>query len=135
MREKGGIKMNNVVLIGRLARDPEIRYTESELAITRFSLAVNRNYPKQREGEKTADFISIIAFGKTAENIDKFMKKGDQLALSGHIQTGSYTNKDGIKVYTTDVVAERIEFLSNKSQNKEDMSDGFEELEKEEIPF
>lgn len=69
--------MNNVVLIGRLARDPEIRYTESELAITRFSLAVNRNYPKQREGEKTADFISIIAFGKTAENIDKFMKKGD----------------------------------------------------------
>lgn len=127
--------MNNVVLIGRLAREPEIRYTESELAIARFSLAVNRNYPKQRGGEKTADFISIIAFGKTAENIDKFMKKGNQLALSGHIQTGSYTNKDGVKVYTTDVVADRVEFLSNKSQNKEDMSDGFEELEKEEIPF
>lgn len=127
--------MNNVVLIGRLAREPEIRYTESELAIARFSLAVNRNYLKQRDVEKTADFISIVAFGKTAENIDKFMKKGNQLALSGHIQTGSYTNKDGVKVYTTDVVAERIEFLSNKSQNKEDMSDGFEELEKEEIPF
>lgn len=109
--------MNNVNLIGRLTKDPDVRYTQGErpLAVARYNLAVDRAYKK--EGEQTADFINCIAFGKTAEFTEKYLRKGTKVAISGRIQTGSYTNKDGNKVYTTDVVVERNEFCEGKNNN------------------
>lgn len=104
--------MNSVQLIGRLTRDPEVRYTDSGASIARFSLAVDRRF-KQENGAD-ADFINIVAFGKTAEFIEKYFHKGMKIALNGRIQTGSYTDKDGKKVYTTDVVAENVEFCESK---------------------
>ena len=108
--------MNKVILMGRLTRDPEVRYSQGQesTAIARFSLAVDRRF--KREGdEQTADFISCVAFGKTAEFIEKYGRKGTKFVLEGRIQTGSYTNKDGQKVFTTDVVVENIEFAESKS--------------------
>ena len=102
--------MNNVVLIGRLTRDPEVRYTEAQLAVARFSIAINR-VPGRDGQDRGADFPNIVVFGKQAENCERFLTKGRQVCIQGHIQTGSYTNKDGNKVYTTDVVADRVEFL------------------------
>ena len=102
--------MNSVVLIGRLTRDPELRYTAgTQTAVATFALAIDR-YAKQGE-EKKADFPNIIVFGKTAENCEKYLAKGRLVGIHGRIQTGSYTNKDGATVYTTDVVADRVEFL------------------------
>ena len=101
--------MNSVVLIGRLTRDPEVRYTESQLAVARFSIAINR-VPGRDGQDRGADFPNIVVFGKQAENCERFLTKGRQVAIQGHIQTGSY-EKDGRKVYTTDVVADRVEFL------------------------
>ena len=102
--------MNSVALTGRMARDPEIRYTDGGVSIARFTVAVNR-----RKREDPADFISCIAFGKTAELIEKYFHKGMRIGLNGRIQTGSYENKEGRKVYTTDIIAEAVEFLDNKS--------------------
>lgn len=107
--------MNSVQLLGRLTRDPEVRYAESGSTIARFSLAVDRKF--KQEGGETADFINCIAFGKTAEFIEKYFSKGMKIALNGRIQTGSYTNKDGVKVYTTDVVVENVEFAESKNSN------------------
>ena len=104
--------MNSVQLIGRLTRDPEIRYTDGGASIARFGLAVDRRF-KQENGAD-ADFINIVAFGKTAEFIEKYFHKGMKIALNGRIQTGSYTDKDGKKVYTTDIVAENVEFCESK---------------------
>ena len=104
--------MNSVQLIGRLTRDPEIRYTDGGASIARFGLAVDRRF-KQENGAD-ADFINIVAFGKTADFIEKYFHKGMKIALNGRIQTGSYTDKDGKKVYTTDVVAENVEFCESK---------------------
>lgn len=104
--------MNSVQLIGRLTRDPEVRYTDGGASIARFSLAVDRRF-KQENGAD-ADFINIVAFGKTAEFIEKYFHKGMKIALNGRIQTGSYTDKDGKKVYTTDIVAENVEFCESK---------------------
>ena len=108
--------MNKVVLMGRLTRDAEIRYSQGDnsLAIARFSLAVDRRFKKDNE-EQTADFISCVAFGKTAEFFERFGKKGTKFVIEGRIQTGSYTNKDGQKVYTTDIVVESAEFAESKS--------------------
>ena len=108
--------MNKVVLMGRLTRDAEIRYSQGDnsLAIARFSLAVDRRYKKDGE-EQTADFISCVAFGKTGEFFERFGKKGTKFVIEGRIQTGSYTNKDGQKVYTTDIVVESAEFAESKS--------------------
>lgn len=108
--------MNLVVLKGRLTRDPEIRYStgENATATARFSLAINRKF-KNKEGNYDADFISCVSFGKTAEFIEKYLHKGDETVITGRIQTGSYTNKDGVKVYTTDVVVEEVEFCGSKS--------------------
>lgn len=104
--------MNSVLLIGRLTKDPELRYTPtSNMAVTRFTLAVDR--PKQGAEEKNADFIQIKVFGKQAENCEKYLAKGRQVAVQGHIYTGSY-DKHGETVYTTEIVAERVEFLGNK---------------------
>ena len=104
--------MNSVQIIGRLTRDPEIRYTDGGASIARFVLAVDRRF-KQENGAD-ADFINIVSFGKTAEFIEKYFHKGMKITLNGRIQTGSYTDKDGKKVYTTDVVAENVEFCESK---------------------
>ena len=107
--------MNSVQLIGRLTRDPEVRYTDGGVSIARFSLAVERRF-KQENGAD-ADFINIVSFGKTAEFIEKYFHKGMKIALNGRIQTGSYTDKDGKKVYTTDVIAENVEFCESKGNS------------------
>ena len=108
--------MNKVILMGRLTRDAEIRYSQGEnsTAIARFTLAVDRRFHRDNE-EQTADFISCVAFGKTAEFLEKFGKKGTKFVLEGRIQTGSYTNKDGQRVYTTEVVVEEQEFAESKA--------------------
>ena len=137
--------MNNVILIGRLTKDPEMKRmdNENQTAVTTFTLAVDRPMSK----EKIADFIRIVVYGKQAENCDRFLKKGSQAAAQGRIQTGSYKNKEGITVYTTDVVAERVEFLgsaagSGGNSNQQDtkgmteIPEGFQALEDDdEIPF
>lgn len=106
--------MNKVILMGRLTRDPDVRYTQGEksMAIARYTLAVDRKF--KREGEQTADFISCVCFGKSAEFAEKYFRQGLRITISGRIQTGSYTNKDGNKVYTTDVVVEEQEFADSK---------------------
>lgn len=110
--------MNKVILMGRLTRDPEVRYShgDNSLAIARYSLAVDRRFKK--EGEQNADFINCIAFGKSGEFAEKYFHKGMRVTISGRIQTGSYTNKDGQKVYTTDVVVEEQEFAESKSEQQ-----------------
>ena len=110
--------MNSVALIGNLTRDPEIRYGKDELAIASFSIAINRPRKKDVE-ETTADYPRITVFGAQAENCGKFLHKGSKVGITGRIQTGSYTNKNGDKVYTTDVVAERVEFLSSASHTEQ----------------
>lgn len=108
--------MNKVILMGRLTRDPEVRYSQGDAstAIARFSLAVDRRF--KRDGDdQTADFINCVAFGKTAEFMERYARKGTKFVVEGRIQTGSYTNKDGQKVYTTDVVVENVEFAESKA--------------------
>jgi single-strand DNA-binding protein len=107
--------MNKVILMGRLTKDPEVRYSQGEAstAVARFSLAVDRRF--KRDNGPTADFINCVAFGKTGEFIEKYCHQGTKLCVEGRIQTGSYTNKDGNKVYTTDVVVESAEFAESKS--------------------
>ena len=140
--------MNKVILVGRFTRDPEIRYStgESATATARFSLAVNRRF-KNAEGNYDADFINCVAFGKTAEFIEKYFNKGMAIGITGRIQTGSYTNKDGQKVYTTDVVVEETEFVESKGGNTDNVTpsrpapsngDGFMNIPDgidEELPF
>ena len=115
--------MNKVQLVGRLTRDPEIRYSQGEnaTATARFSVAVNRRF-KNAEGNYDADFINCVAFGKSAEFVEKYFKKGMAIGLTGRIQTGSYTNKDGQKIYTTDVVVEETEFVESKCASSADNS-------------
>ena len=117
------MSINNVTLTGRLTRDPDVRYTDSGTSIARFTLAVDRRF--KRDGEQTADFIGCVAFGRTAEFIEKYFCQGMKLELTGRIQTGSYTNKDGVKVYTTDVVADQVGFAESKaaSHGREDRED------------
>ena len=117
--------MNSVSLMGRLTRDPELRYTaNTQMANARFVVAVNRKLSKEKRqeaennGYPTADFISCMAWGKTAENIGNYFKKGQRIAVSGHIQTGSYENQQGQRIYTTDVVVDSFDFVeSNKDNN------------------
>lgn len=134
--------MNKVVLMGRLTRDPEVRYTQGQdsLCIARYTLAVDRR--QKKDNEAAADFISIVAFGKAGEFAEKYFKKGTKLVVSGRIQTGSYTNKDGQKVYTTEVVAEDQEFAESKrSENATqptESNDGFMNLPEgieDDLPF
>ena len=107
--------MNKVILMGRLTRDPNVHYTagDNPMGIARYTLAVDRRI--KREGEATADFISCIAFGKAAEFAEKYFRQGIRIVVSGRIQTGSYTNRDGAKVYTTDVIIEEQEFAESKN--------------------
>ena len=106
--------MNKVILMGRLTRNPDIRYTagENSTAIARYTLAVDRRY--KRDGEPTADFINCVAFGRSAEFAEKYFQQGLKIVISGKIQTGSYTNREGVKVYTTDIVVEEQEFAESK---------------------
>ena len=107
--------MNKVILIGRLCADPEVRYSQNQnqTAVARYRLAVDRRYKRDRE--QTADFIPCVAFGKAAEFAEKYLRQGTKIAITGRIQTGSYTNKDGQKIYTTDVVVEEQEFAESKN--------------------
>ena len=110
--------MNKVVLMGRLTRDPEVRYSQGDnpLAIARFTLAVDRRF--KRDGEQTADFINCVVFGRSAEFTEKYFHQGTKVVVSGRIQTGSYTNRDGVKVYTTEVVVEEQEFAESKAASE-----------------
>lgn len=110
--------MNKVILVGRLTRDPEVRYTqgENQTAIARYTLAVDRRF--KRDGEPTADFINCVTFGKSAEFVEKYFRKGLRISISGRITTNSYTNKDGIKVYTTEVTVEEQEFAESKAESE-----------------
>ena len=107
--------MNKVILMGRLTRDPEVRYGagENSTAVARYTIAVDRRF--KRDGEQSADFIGCVAFGRNAEFVEKYLRQGIKIALTGRIQTGSYTNRDGQKVYTTDIVVEEQEFAESKA--------------------
>lgn len=137
--------MNKVELVGRLTKDPDVR-TATNTTVARFSVAVDRRY--QKEGEQTADFPSCVAFGKTAEFIEKYFTKGMRIGLVGRIQTGSYKNRDGQTVYTTDVIVDEVEFVekknsqtssdSNANANNASIDEGFMDLpddEDENLPF
>ena len=115
--------MNKVVLMGRLTRDPEVRYSQGEkaTAIARYTLAVDRTF--KRDGEQTADFINCVVFGRSAEFAERYFRQGTKIAISGRIQTGSYTNKDGVKVYTTEVVVDEQEFAESKAASDRNSSD------------
>ena len=123
--------MNKTLLIGRLTKDPEIRYTNDNLAIASFTLAINR--PPKRDGTKEADFPRVIVFGKQAENCEKYIAKGSRVAVEGRLQTGSYTNKNGEKVYTTEILAERVEFIDFKERSQ--TWQGFEDISDDDLPY
>lgn len=149
--------MNRVVLMGRLTRDPDVRYSQGDqsMAIARYTLAVDRRQKKQ-DGQQQADFISCVAFGKAGEFVEKYLHKGTKICISGRIQTGSYTKNDGTKVYKTDVVVEEHEFAESRNaqdygtnenhtapstEKSDSFSDGLEGFMKipdeidEELPF
>ena len=136
--------MNKVVLMGRLTRDPDVRYSQGEtpLAIARYTLAVDRRF--KRNGEQDADFINCVAFGRTAEFAEKYLKQGTKMVVSGRIQTGNYTNREGRKIYTTEVVLEEQEFAESKRDGNApvpqpaDAGDGFMNIPdgiEDNIPF
>ena len=146
--------MNKVILMGRLTRDPEVRYSQGEnaTAVARYTLAVDRRYNRNND-EQSADFISCVAFGRNGEFAEKYLRKGTKIAATGRIQTGSYTNKDGVRVYTTEVVIEEQEFAESKNSSSagtggftggnnapamQDAGDGFMNIPDgidEELPF
>ena len=121
--------MNKVILMGRLTRDPEVRYTqgENQMAIARYTLAVDRRYSRGggNNDENTADFIPCVAFNKAGEFAERYFRKGTKIAVSGRIQTGSYTNKDGVKVYTTEVIVDDQEFAESKNSAGSADNSGF----------
>ena len=137
--------MNKVVLVGRLTKNPEVRYSQGEnsMAVARYTLAVNRRF--RRENEPEADFIRCVVFGRSAEFAEKYFFQGMRVSVSGRIQTGSYTNGDGVRVYTTDIVVEEQEFAESKAVNEaraadapvaESGKDGFMEIpDDEDLPF
>lgn len=136
--------MNSVILIGRLTKDPELRYTpDRQMAVATFTVAIDR--PVRAGGERQTDFPRVTVFGKQAENCEKFLAKGRLVGIQGRLQTGSYTNKNGVTVYTTDVIADRVEFLewgdrtqrsssSPHSSRVDDVPSGFAAID-EDIPF
>ena len=109
--------MNKVILMGRLTKDPEVRYSQGEtpMAVARYTLAVDRRQARNNGNEQTADFINCVAFGRAGEFAERYFRKGTKIAITGRIQTGSYTNKDGVRVYTTDIVVEEQEFAESKN--------------------
>lgn len=140
--------MNQVVMIGRLTKEPELRYTPSRMGNCTFTLAVDRDLTREKKieaqskGYPTVDFIRIVVWGKQGENCADYLSKGSQCAVHGRIQTGSYKAKDGSTRYTTDVVANRVEFLGSRQENSfkasdtnPPMADDFEEIPEEDFPF
>ncbi len=144
--------MNKAILCGRLTKDPDVRYSQGEdaKAIARYTLAVDRRGRSTKDGEQSADFISCVAFGKSGEFAEKYLRKGTKVIVTGRIQTGSYTNKEGVKVYTTDVVVEDHEFAESKNSSQNNTTangqstsgdsedDGFIDIPdgiEEELPF
>lgn len=139
--------MNKVNLIGRLTKDIELRYTNSQMAIGRFTLAIDRKMSKEkrqeaeRNNQPTADFIGCIVFGKAAETLSNYVGKGNQLGVEGHIQTGSYENKEGRRIYTTDVIVDGFTFIDSRNRNGGDSEvqdqnyDGFFPVNNDDIPF
>ena len=133
--------MNCVALIGRLTKDPIVNYTQSGSSITKFGLAVDRRF-KTSDG-LTADFLNIVVFGKSGEFVEKWFHKGDPISVVGRIQTGSYTKQDGTKVYTTDIIADSVEFVPKNSgrdaekaaEKPVEETEGFMDVPKEVIPF
>ena len=133
--------MNKIILLGRIVRDPEVRYTQGDnsMAIAKFSLAVNRRFKKENEPE--ADFFNCTAFGKQAEFVEKYLKQGTKILLSGRIQNDNYTNKEGQKVYSIQIMVEEIEFAESKNNSTSEQSqsnDGFMNIPdglQEELPF
>lgn len=126
--------MNKVILMGRLTRDPDVRYSqgESATAVARYTLAVDRRF--RRDGDASADFIGCVAFGRQAEFAEKYLRQGTKIAITGRIQTGSYTNREGQKVYTTDVVVEEQEFAESKAAAGEHAG-GFQSQQNQANPF
>lgn len=139
--------MNSVILIGRLIKDPELRYISgSDSVYCRFTLAVDKGMSKEKKkeleakGQQTADFINIVVWGKQAENSQKYLQKGKNVAIQGRLQSGSYTTQDGTRRFVTEVWAERVQFIDwgNKTNQEEGFDNfdlGFEEAKDEEIPF
>lgn len=129
--------MNKVFLIGRMTSEPELRYTNAQTAVLRFNVALDRG--KDKNGaDRGADFPSVLAFGKTAENLSKFIGKGNRVAIDGHIQTGRYTKQNGDTVYTTDVIADRVEFIDWKESGPKPDNQapvGFETISDDDVPF
>ncbi|MCL2052091.1 MAG: single-stranded DNA-binding protein [Lachnospiraceae bacterium] len=127
--------MNKVILMGRLTRDPEVKHSQGEnaTAIARFTLAVSRRF--SRGDDESADFINCVAFGKSAEFAEKYFRKGIKIAISGRMQTGSYTNKEGIKVYTTDVIIEESEFAEKKPSGNESGNPIIPDVTDDDLPF
>lgn len=124
--------MNKVILVGRLTSKPELRYTPSNIACSRFTIAVNRNYTNE-EGKREADFINVLSWRKQAETICKYFDKGSQIAVEGRLQSGSYDDKDGNKRYTLDVALESFEFVESKKRETEEKVEV--EVQTEEDPF
>lgn len=123
--------MNNFIGIGRTTRDPELMYTNSGVAVTRFTLSINRIGKKDE-----ADFINVVCFNKVAENVANYVSKGQLIAVQGRVQTGSYTDKDGNKRYTTDIAASQVEFLEFGKKDDVDIPDGFHPIDNDDIiPF
>lgn len=120
-----GKNMNLAILMGFLTRDPEVRYSQGEnaMAIARYTIAVNRRFNRNND-EQSADFINCVAFGKAGEFAEKYFRKGTKVAITGRIQTGSYTNKDGVKIYTTDIVVQDQEFAESKRTSDGNNADG-----------
>lgn len=133
--------MNNVVLMGRLTKDVEIRYNQSQMAIGRFTVAVNRRLTKGKRQEAeannqaTADFINCVAFGRTAEVIGQYFNKGNKIAITGHIQTGSYENQQGQRIYTTDVIVDQFDFVESSKNKNEDNFNNNLKTDEPELPF
>lgn len=138
--------MNKAILVGRLTRDPEVRYSQGEnaTAVARYTIAVDRRF--KRDGESPADFIPCVVFGRSAEFAERYFRKGLRISVSGRIQTGSYTNKDGVKVYTTEVIVEEQEFAESRAEqngrgcakDQADSADGFMNIPDgidDELPF
>ena len=123
--------MNKVILMGRLTRDPDVRYSQGDTptAVARYTLAVDRRFRRDSD-QQTADFIGCVAFGRSAEFAEKYFRKGLKIVITGRIQTGSYTNRDGQKVYTTDVVVEDQEFAESKNASSENTGGGFAPMDR-----
>lgn len=129
--------MNKAILIGRLTRDPEVRYTSSNRAVCQFSIAIDRPFTNQQSGQREADFINVVVWDKRAENVGKYMSKGRLVAVEGRIQTRNYENNEGKKVYVTEVVADNVQFLESKNavNNNASTFDNMPEPPMEKSPY